>query len=113
MNREMGTANCSYKTASDRICTPGSVLSVLSVIFCLSLIGCGPKHPATVPIRGTVTYGGGPWPKDGTLFFTIADARSELPQRPGIAKFDVQGNFAVSYMEKRGWLDAQPVPSLR
>ena len=98
----MATANCRYKTASDGTCVPRPVLSILFAIFCLSLIGCGVKHPATVPVRGAVTYGGGPWPTGGRLLFTIAeDAGAELPRRPGIAEFDAQGNFTV-----RTWKDA-------
>ena len=76
-----------------------SCLPVLLAISCLS--GCAPKHPATAPVRGVVAYGGGPWPKAGALFFTVVEPGSQLPRRPGIAKFDTDGNFAVTT-----WRDA-------
>ncbi len=72
---------------------------MLLAISCLS--GCAPKHPATAPVRGVVAYGGGPWPKAGALFFTVVEPGSQLPRRPGIARFDTDGNFAVTT-----WRDA-------
>jgi hypothetical protein len=67
-------------------------------LSCL-LAGCGPKHPATVRVRGTVTYGGGPWPKPGTLIFTSVQAAEGFPSRPGTAQFDTQGRFVVKTWE--------------
>ena len=35
----------------------------------LLLFGCGRSGPEIVPVHGTITLGGGPWPKPGVLVF--------------------------------------------
>ena len=63
------------------------------------LPGCGSKHPTTVPVRGTITYGGGAWPKGGAVFFTCVKPAEGFPGRPGMARFDTQGRFVVTTWE--------------
>jgi len=52
-----------------------------------------------VKVRGTITYGGGPWPKSGTLVFTSVKPAEGFPGRPGTAQFDTQGRFVVRTWE--------------
>lgn len=58
--------------------------------------GCGNRGPETVPVRGRVTYGGGPWPKPGTITFVTHKPNPDYPSRPGSAEFDTEGNFVVT-----------------
>ena len=59
------------------------------------LTGCGPGHPTTVAVRGKVTYGGGPWPQSGVLYFTIVAAAKGFPGRTGTARFGTDGVFTA------------------
>ena len=52
-----------------------------------------------VPVRGKVIYGGGSWPKPGTITFTGG-------QRPASADFDADGNFTVLSFDKEKGLVA-------
>jgi len=56
--------------------------------------GCGPRVKGLNVVRGKVTYGGGPWPKEGMITFAGGP-------RPASAKFDTEGNFAVESFEKQ------------
>ena len=71
----------------------GFLLTLLSL---LAVCGCGEGRPATVPVSGKVTFGGGPWPKPGKLYFTGSEAIEGHPQRPGVAEFDTDGQFTVT-----------------
>jgi len=61
--------------------------------------GCGPDRPEMVQVSGRVTFGGGAWPKPGTLYFTPAEPAGDLPRRPGVADFDTDGYFTVKSFE--------------
>jgi hypothetical protein len=60
----------------------------------LLLPGCGSRVSGLNVVRGKVTYGGGPWPKEGMINFIGGP-------RPASAKFDLEGNFAVASFEKQ------------
>ncbi len=46
-----------------------------------------------VPVEGTITYAGGPWPRGGYLFFTSSQPAVGMPIRPAWATFDTAGHF--------------------
>jgi hypothetical protein len=75
----------------------GFVLAVL----CLAMaVGCGSHGPTTVPVHGKVTFGGGPLPKAGKIFFLPAKPVAGLPNHPGEAAFDTDGRFVVGTFTK-------------
>jgi hypothetical protein len=57
-------------------------------------IACRPSGPELITVKGKITYGGGPWPKPGTITFTGGP-------RPASVEFDTQGNFEVAAFEGR------------
>jgi hypothetical protein len=70
-------------------CWPAAVLSLI-----VALVGCGSKYPL-VPVQGTVTRGGGPWPERGGIYF-IPEGASAGPQRAGLAIFESDGTYQAS-----------------
>jgi hypothetical protein len=60
--------------------------------FSLLPVGCNSGGPDLSDVAGTITYGGGPWPKPGTITFTGGP-------RPASAEFDTQGRFKVKAFE--------------
>ena len=65
--------------------------------------GCGSRGPEVVPVEGTITYGGGAWPRPGTLYFTPTEPAADFPRRPGYAMFGVNGRFhATSFSSEDG-----------
>ena len=58
--------------------------------------GCSRNGPEIIPIRGTITFGGGSWPKPGVLYLTAESPASNATTRPAIAKFDADGNVTVT-----------------
>ena len=71
----------------------------LLVVCCLGIAGCGPSGPELVKVKGKVTFGGGPWPAEGTLYFHPVDPAEGMPERPARADFDTEGNFTVTSFE--------------
>lgn len=59
------------------------------------LPGCG-ENRGLVPVRGRVTFDGGPPPKPGRLSFGPTMAAEGFVQRPGQARFDADGKFEVT-----------------
>lgn len=53
---------------------------------------CGTDH-GTIPVRGTVTFDGGPPPGPGKVLFTQIEGAPGVPNRPAIALFDNSGAF--------------------
>ena len=47
---------------------------VMLAVVAMTMIGCGPKRPATAKVVGTVTYQGNPLPT-GTIIFEVDGAR--------------------------------------
>lgn len=56
-------------------------------------VSCRRGEVETVPVEGTLTSSGGPWPTFGTLFFTPVEPAPGLPRRPGWAQFEPDGHF--------------------
>lgn len=70
--------------------------SVLVLAALVSAVGCKEEGIKTVPVRGRVTYGGGDWPKGGTLTFASIEAAEGMTQHPGTAQFGPNGKFQAS-----------------
>lgn len=77
------------------------LLAILGPLF-LACLGCGPSRPTLVPVSGKVTFGGGAWPKKGTIYFTVKKAADGYPQRPGYADFGPDGSYAVTSYDTPG-----------
>lgn len=58
--------------------------------------GCGRGTPETVPVRGRVTFRGGPWPQPGVIHFLPHQPHPGYPSRPGWGHFDHDGQFVVT-----------------
>jgi hypothetical protein len=70
----------------------------MSRLHCLLLAlicGCGRAGPEIVPVKGTITLNGGPWPQAGTLYLTPFEAAQGQPETPGYAAFDKEGKFVA------------------
>jgi hypothetical protein len=80
-----------------RQCAISRLLSRFVLIGWLGCIaGCGGHGLPLVPVKGKVTFAGGPPPAAGTISFTPVSTKEGLPHRPGSAKFDEQGVFRVT-----------------
>lgn len=75
------------------------LLPLCFLALLLAVPGCGPARPATVPVAGTLTYGGGPFPKGGTLHFNHVKAAPGFHLRPASADFGPDGKFTSSAWE--------------
>lgn len=69
-------------------------------LLLLLTIGCARPGPEVVPVRGTVTFGGGSWPKPGVLFFTVETPSPGMPNRPAMGEFDTTGRLTVTTFTK-------------
>ena len=74
------------------------MLSCLLVLATAVLCGCGRPGPEVIPVEGTITLGGGPWPKPGVVYFTLDPSAST--GRPATGKFDVDGKLTVTTFRK-------------
>ena len=74
----------------------------LLLAACLLVAGCGGPTLETVPVTGRITYGGGDWPKPGTIDFTPVKAAEGRKLHPGYGKFDTGGSFSVKTADKKG-----------
>ena len=61
----------------------------------LAVAGCRGDYPATVPVRGRVTYNGGAWPAEGTIYFLPEKAADGHTHHAGMAVFGQDGSFTV------------------
>lgn len=60
----------------------------------VATLGCnGNSRPKTIPISGSVSYGGGEWPAAGQIHFLPLEPAEGYPRRPALANFDADGNF--------------------
>lgn len=80
------------RTAGQRICW--------LISLCLAFSGCGKSGPETVPVRGKVTFGGGPCPANGAVSFAPREVPEGLPRRPTSASFDTDGAFTVTSFDE-------------
>jgi hypothetical protein len=67
--------------------------SIVLLFALAALAGCGQSGPEVVPVEGKITYGGGSWPRGGSLYFASAEPAAGLPRRPASATFDASGEF--------------------
>jgi hypothetical protein len=72
----------------------------LFVAVCLFAAGCSDGRPKTVRVTGTVTFNGGQMPGPGMVFFTPIEPAEGYPRRPGTAKFETDGKYAVKTFEE-------------
>ncbi len=61
----------------------------------LAAAGCRGDYPPTVPVRGRVTYNGGAWPGEGTIYFLPEKPAEGHTHHPGMAPFGPDGSFRV------------------
>ena len=82
----------------------GAFHTLAASLLVLGVCGCGKSdRPLTVPVRGKVTFGGGPCPQSGNIRFAPLEVAEGLPRRPGRADFDTNGEYRVtSYQENDG-----------
>lgn len=72
--------------------------AAICCLLSLASVGCGRTGPRAVPVQGTVTFGGGAWPKPGVLYFTAES--SSLSQHPATGEFDLDGALTVTTFKK-------------
>jgi hypothetical protein len=73
------------------------------VLALLAASGCSDNRLPVIPVNGTITFGGGPPPKPGTITFTPVQVADGMPHRPAMATFDTSGRFQVtSFREHDG-----------
>jgi hypothetical protein len=65
------------------------------VVLCLLAAGCGGSDKPLVSVSGQATYGGGEWPRAGTITFTPVETGSTAISRPGSGLFQTDGKFVV------------------
>ena len=71
----------------------------------MAVAGCGAgDRPQTIPIQGTVTLAGGPWPKPGEVYFLPIAPKDGFPRRAAVARFETDGKFSspTSWVEGDG-----------
>jgi hypothetical protein len=79
------------------------ILSLGLLVLAAALpCGCGRNGPEIVPVEGTITYGGGPWPKPGVVYFTLDPTASGKSGHPVTGKFGVDGKLTVTTFGKDG-----------
>jgi hypothetical protein len=82
-----------------------SLLPLYLTVICLGLIaGCSGKGLSIVPVRGTVTFAGGPPPTPGTITFMPLTVAEGLPHRPGSADFNTTGQYQATSFHKNDGL---------
>lgn len=76
--------------------------TALGLLFAgLALMPGDPGPGGRVPVRGWITLDGRPWPAPGVLYFIPDDARGGPLARPGHARFEPDGRFAVRVVRTR------------
>jgi hypothetical protein len=62
-------------------------------------LGCGGDGPETIPVHGKVTFGGGPPPAEGAVFFAPLSVEAGAQRRPGRARFGLDGAYEATSFE--------------
>jgi hypothetical protein len=68
----------------------------LGCLILLSCLGCGDKLPATVPVRGKITFAGQAPPKPVLLTFVCLTTESSEIKQNGTAQTQADGSFVVT-----------------
>ncbi len=66
---------------------------LLSMVFLI--FGCSGDPVGRIPVTGKVTYGGGPWPAEGVVYFNPSEPAAGFPRLNGIGRFGTDGEFQV------------------
>lgn len=69
-------------------------------IAILGALGCSRNELPMVPVRGRITFAGGPCPAIGNITCTPIDVEAGLPRRPGSARFHQDGQFDITSFRK-------------
>jgi hypothetical protein len=75
---------------------PRQVLPGVCWLLLLLVAGCGRNGQEVVPVKGTITYGGGSWPKPGFLHFAAESSGFNTPNHPAVGEFDTDGRLTVT-----------------
>jgi hypothetical protein len=67
----------------------------LGLLFLLLCSGCGPAGPEIVPVKGTITFGGGPWPETGEVRLLPIEAAPGEPLIPTMVTLAKDGSFTA------------------
>lgn len=60
-----------------------------------TVVGCGGNsRPKTVPISGSISYGGAEWPAEGQLHFLPLEPAEGYPRRNAVVDFGQDGKFS-------------------
>jgi hypothetical protein len=75
-------------------------LWILALLALFPLAGCGDDGVPTKRVRGTLTFKGGPPPKEGGILLTPLEAAPGLPRREARGEFDTSGKFSLTTFDK-------------
>jgi hypothetical protein len=81
-------------------------IAVFLALAVAMIAGCSDNGLPMVPVYGKVTFAGGPPPKPGSITFSPISIEPGLPNRPGTAQFDTNGEFQVTSFKKNDGLVA-------
>lgn len=74
----------------------GEAWLLLICVVAIPLVGCSDSKVTTVPVKGTITFGGGDWPSSGMVIFAPKTNAEGFPRRGGEAMFGTDGEFEAS-----------------
>lgn len=69
--------------------TPSVSYRLLVLLLFAEIFGCGPSHPATAPVRGTVTWKGTPVPRGVVTFYPERG-------RPALGQIGADGSYELT-----------------
>jgi len=75
------------------------VFTGLFFLLFAGLPGCGSGRQKSIYVGGQITYGGGPWPKGGTIYFNPVKPAPGFNARSGTGDFGPDGAFVVKSFE--------------
>lgn len=75
---------------------PSRVPAAVCCLLLTSAAGCGRSGLEVVPVEGTITYGGGPWPKPGFLHFSADSSGFDQANHPAVGQFGTDGRLTVT-----------------